>query len=183
MSLKDHANLVIAALQVVELLLDKGPSEYRTSFKREGVLHAIETIGDQKLVSSKAKEAEAAAAAATTGETSTIPSAGSIPKRASSSIDPQDLITIRARVIRLKYLAAPSETSDDEALGRLQALVTSLSNKEIEEEEMKDCLMGVAGLFSSPSEAISSFELKESGLVETLLEFATSEEYSGMLFS
>ncbi|KZT38098.1 hypothetical protein SISSUDRAFT_1062304 [Sistotremastrum suecicum HHB10207 ss-3] len=177
LSLKDHSNLVIAALQLVELLLAKGTSEYRTSFKREGVLHAIETIAEQKLVSSKSKEAEAAAPA--DGTASTIPSASSsIAKRGSSSIDPQDLITIRARVIRLKYLMSPSETPDDDALGTLQALVASLSNKAISEAEIKTSLQGVAALFSSPSSALSSFELKESGLVETLLDFATSENYT-----
>lgn len=54
MSSKDNPPLVIAALQVIELLLSKLPQQYRPAFRREGVLHEIEVRSTQDLTTKAA---------------------------------------------------------------------------------------------------------------------------------
>ena len=49
LSSKDHLSLMIGGLQMVELLLSKASAEFKSSFRREGVLHEIEMLAERPL--------------------------------------------------------------------------------------------------------------------------------------
>ncbi|KDQ11912.1 hypothetical protein BOTBODRAFT_113824 [Botryobasidium botryosum FD-172 SS1] len=178
LSSRDHPTLVIGALQLVELLLFKLPAEYRPSFLREGVLHEIESLAEKELVPKPKPESGSGTPAGGSGGEGSLPPPAVISglRRLSSlAIDPQDAIILRARVLRFKYIADITEGPGDVALQSLKSLVERLSEPRATEMGLKHTLREIASLFSSPRLSISSFELIQSGLVEGLLEFATSE--------
>jgi len=159
--------------------------EYTPAFRREGVFHEVEALATRTLVT-KPKE-DAKNDESTPEPTATPPptSAGfatSTPgykKLASLALEPEDAITLRARVIRLRHLS-----NDDKAehglYNTLHQLVQRLSNKDETEKHLSEALKELAALFSSPHSSLSSFELLQSGLVDSLLAFSTDEDRSGM---
>ncbi|TFK51850.1 hypothetical protein OE88DRAFT_1679337 [Heliocybe sulcata] len=190
LSARDHPTLVIGALQLIELLLIKLPGEYRPAFRREGVFHEIEALASRNLVSpakskEKEKEKETSEAPAPVENPPPPPMqmsaalVSSIPgyKRLSSlSLDPEDAITLRARVIRFKHLSLGPDEQGDNVLKNLRRLVDRISRKDASEVELSAALEELAKLFVSPRSSVSSFELLQSGVVDGLLAFATEEE-------
>ncbi|KAG6821487.1 hypothetical protein H0H93_010211 [Arthromyces matolae] len=180
LSSKDHPSLVLGALQLVDLLLAKIPTLYKPSFRREGVFHEIEALASRTITSSKSKSKDK------DKESETPPDSGSIsppppaststsgPKKLSSlSLEPEDAITLRSRVIQFKYLS--SDTSNDEAnaFATLRLIVDRFSSLTATDKELYSALRELAELFASPHTSVSSFELVQSGVVEGLLQFAT----------
>lgn len=100
-------------------------------------------------------------------------------KLASLALEPEDAITLRARVIRLKYLSNDEKTEQG-LYNTLRQLVQRLSDKEASEKPLLEASKELAALFSSPHSSLSSFELLQSGLVDSLLAFSTDEDRSGM---
>ncbi|KAG8896941.1 Ubiquitin fusion degradation protein 4, partial [Tulasnella sp. 408] len=97
-------------------------------------------------------------------------------RSSSSSLDPQDAIIVRCRIIRFKYLMTSAHGPGDDPLESMQALGRRLAYGQASETEIKRTLSEVAALFgSNGSTSVSSFELMKSGLVDELLEFATAE--------
>ena len=194
LSSKDHPTLVIGALQLVELLLTKVPAEYKPVFRREGVFHEIETLASRTVVSSKSKDkdrntdkeiSEAPTPADTGIPTSVvhIPVITSIPgykKLSSLSIEPDDAITLRARVIRFKHLAADDAGGSDDVFAMLRRLVERITDVAATEVELGAALGELAALFGSQHTAVSSFELLQSGVIDGLLQFFSDSERAGM---
>lgn len=190
LSSNDHPSLVIGALQLVDLLLNKVPSLYKPTFRREGVFHEIETLAERTLISSiKSKDKDKESSEAPSPESGAplvAPSPVSmlsIPgfKRLSSlSLEPDDAITLRARVIRFKYLTGDENPEGDSAFDTLRVLVDRIAAKGATEKEVSDALRELADLFASPHTSVSSFELLQSGLVDGLLQFATDQERNCM---
>lgn len=98
----------------MELLLNKVTGEYRPVFRREGIFHEIDTLASRTLISPKSKEKDkdkevpetpspAESALSTHIPASLISSMPGFKKLSQLSIDPDDAITLRARVIRLKH--------------------------------------------------------------------------------
>ncbi|CAE6417906.1 unnamed protein product [Rhizoctonia solani] len=192
LSSRDYPALAICALQLVELLLVKAPNVYKPALRREGVLHEIEVLTERPLTT-KAKEksesskSEAAKQDAKNEGSSPVPEPASerdesprpvIPisvKRSSSTIlDPQDAITLRAKVVRFKYLSGAEENGTDPVFERLRGLLGTLRDPGAAEAELKDALKAVASMFgTSGGASISSYELLKSGLVDGLLQFTT----------
>ena len=150
----------------------KGSALYRPEFQREGVLHAIDGLASRKLVHSKSKS-ESSTAGESTAE------AASTPKKSSTPVDPQDIVTIRARVIRLKYLSGQMEEDDDHVAARLRTLAETLALRESDAMVLQNCVNEVAQLLSGSVRDISSFEIRQSGMVEALLEFVSRSNYDG----
>ncbi|KIJ55771.1 hypothetical protein M422DRAFT_152050 [Sphaerobolus stellatus SS14] len=177
LSTRDHPTLVICALQLVELLLSKMPTEYKPAFRREGVLHEIELLADQKLtVKPKEEPIQAEIPAPVEG----LPPAPVVvlqtSRRSSSHVlDPQDAVTLRARVLRFKYLAGTVEL-EDAVFAQLRSLVSRISYPDATEDALRQGLREIAELFVSLNTSVSSFELLQSGLVDGLLEFATVKD-------
>ncbi|KAG7439758.1 uncharacterized protein BT62DRAFT_998118 [Guyanagaster necrorhizus] len=185
LSSKDHPTLVIGALQLVDLLLSKVPSLYMPTFKREGVYHEIEGLATRTVISSKIKDK--GDKDKESSETSTPPdmsSAATTPaptipgfkKLTSLSMDPDDAITLRARVIKFKHLSGDDQGDSDVGFDTLRRLVERISSRTSSEKELTEALWELADLFSSPHTSVSSFELLQSGVVDTLLSFATETE-------
>ncbi|CAE6532501.1 unnamed protein product [Rhizoctonia solani] len=192
LSSRDYPALAICALQLVELLLMKVPNIYKPALRREGVLHEIEVLTERPLTT-KAKEpkegskTEAAKQEPKTEGSSPAPEPASerdesprpvIPisvKRSSSAVlDPQDAITLRAKVVRFKYLSGAEESAVDPVFERLRGLLGTLRDPGAAEAELKDGLKSVAAMFgTSGGVSISSYELLKSGLVDGLLQFTT----------
>ena len=179
---------MIGGLQMVELLLSKAPAEYRASFRREGVLHEIETLASRQLSTrnkEKVKE-ESKDESISVSETPPPPSVpvpmpvGSLTPggRRPQLVDPEDAYTLRARVIKFRYLSNDLQDESDASFTRLRHLVTGLKQRDASEYQLNETLEGLARVFSS-HQTISSFELLQSGLLDGLLEFATSKDYSG----
>lgn len=99
-------------------------------------------------------------------------------KLASLALEPEDAITLRARVIRLRHLSS-DEKAEHGLYNTLHQLVQQLSDKDGSEKSLFEALKELAALFSSPHSSLSSFELLQSGLVDSLLAFATDEDRSG----
>ncbi|KZT07265.1 uncharacterized protein LAESUDRAFT_736512 [Laetiporus sulphureus 93-53] len=191
LSARDQPPLVIGALQLVELLLSKVPAEYKPVFRREGVLHEIETLAARALNSSKSKEKEKdkispelpspAELMASASLPASLTIAASFPgykKLSSLSIDPDDAITLRARAIRLKFLSGGDDTQSDDVFSALRRLVESLMNTSASEKELSSTLNELAALFASPTTSVSSFELLQSGVVDALLHLMTDEGWT-----
>ncbi|KAK0202726.1 hypothetical protein DFS33DRAFT_1488831 [Desarmillaria ectypa] len=185
LSSKDHPTLVIGALQLVDLLLSKVPALYTPTFKREGVFHEIECLAARTVVSSKIKDKgdkdkESSEASTPPDMSSAAPiSAPTIPgfkKLTSLSLDPDDAITLRARVIKFKHLSGDDQGGSDAGFDTLRRLVERISSRTSSEKELTEALWELADLFSSPHTSVSSFELLQSGVVDTLLTFATETE-------
>lgn len=186
LSSKDQPQLVIGALQLVDLLLAKDPSHYKATFRREGVFHEIDVFSARILISSKAKEKaekdkdKDSSEATSTDSTPAPPtSAATIPgykKLSSLSLDPDDAITLRARIIKFKYLSGEEQGEGENTLSGLRTLVDRLETPSATEKEYSEALWDIGNLFVSPHTSISSFELVQSGLVDGLLRFAMDSE-------
>jgi E3 ubiquitin-protein ligase TRIP12 len=88
--------------------------------------------------------------------------------------DPNDANILRARVIGAKRVFAVDGSQQNEAalvLSELAALVKRLCVAEATEAELRDTLRVIAAHFSNVDQALSSFELLKSGLVDGLLEY------------
>lgn len=173
LSSKDHPSLVIGALQLVDLLLQKLPAEYRPVLRREGVFHEIESLAARTLTSIKSKDSDGTIVADPVNIpihlSSTIPG---YKKLHSLSLEPEDAITLRARVIRFKYSLGQEEGDEDNAFEELRRLVDRLGTPDVGESAMMSALRDIADHFTSHS-SVSSFELLQSGAVDGLLRFAT----------
>jgi E3 ubiquitin-protein ligase TRIP12 len=179
LSSKDHPSLVIGALQLVDMLLAKVPLLYKPTFRREGVFHETESLAERTLLSSKSKEKETSE----TGEdvpapNPPVPMPG-LKKLSSLSLDPEDAITLRARVIQFKYLTDKDNVDEDGAFEHLQRVVERISAPNASDAEYLEVLWELADLFASPHTSVSSFELLKSGVVDGLLQFATDENRTG----
>ncbi|KAJ7252448.1 hypothetical protein C8J57DRAFT_1077385 [Mycena rebaudengoi] len=196
LSSKDHPTLVIGALQLVDLLLTKVPALYKPTFRREGVFHEIEALSLRTIISApKQKDKDAkekdkdtsespapADAAADAVPPPPVPAAAAAPptipgfkKLTSLSLEPEDAITLRARVIQFKYLSGDEKAEGDGSFGALQRLVERIS-KDCSEKDAVEALRELAELFGAPHSSVSSFELLQSGVVDGLLRFATDGE-------
>ena len=180
LSSRDHPSLVIGALQLVDLLLGKLPSLYKPTFHREGVFHEIEALAERSLISVKTKEKE-------TSEPTDDSTSGNLPaaipgfkKASSTTLDPEDAITLRARVIQFKYLKEQEGAGESDAFDNLRHVVEKISAPNASDQEYSVALCELADLFASPHTSVSSFELLKSGVVDGLLQFATDETRSGM---
>ncbi|THU92737.1 hypothetical protein K435DRAFT_671560 [Dendrothele bispora CBS 962.96] len=188
LSSRDHPTLVIGALQLVDLLLGKVPSLYRPAFRREGVFHEIELLAVRPLSSSKSKdkadkdkekEKDSDASTPEPGIPVLPSSAPTIPgfkKLTSLSLDPEDAITLRCRVVKFKHLSGDEQADGDDTLSGLRGLVSRIENRNASEQELSEALWDVATLFASPHTSVSSFELLQSGLVDGLLQLATEPD-------
>jgi E3 ubiquitin-protein ligase TRIP12 len=148
----------------------KCSSSYRPEFQREGVLRAIDSLASRKLIHSKSKSE--------TSTTETTTEAAPL-KRSSVPADPQDVVTIRARVIRLKYLSGHMEGEDDHVASRLRTLAETLALRTNEADVLKSSVEEASQLLSGSMRDISSFEIRQSGMVETLLVFVSRSDYEG----
>ncbi|KAG5340284.1 hypothetical protein C0989_002300 [Termitomyces sp. Mn162] len=185
LSSKDHPSLVIGALQLVDLLLTKVPALYKPSFRREGVFHEIEAIAARLVTSSKSKSKDkdkdpSEPTSAESGSASPAPpisvsSMTGLKKLSSLSLDPEDAITLRSRVIQFKHLSTDISNVEDSAFAALRLIVERISSQQGTEKELSDALQQLAELFASPYTSVSSFELLQSGVVEGLLQFATDQ--------
>ncbi|CUA70648.1 E3 ubiquitin-protein ligase TRIP12 [Rhizoctonia solani] len=192
LSSRDYPALAICALQLVELLLVKVPNVYKPALRREGVLHEIEVLTERALTTKPKEKAEGSKSDAAKQEPKTegsspVPEPASerdesprpvIPisvKRSSSAVlDPQDAITLRAKVVRFKYLSGAEESAADPVFERLRGLLGTLRDPGAAEAELKDALKTIAAMFgTSGGTNISSYELLKSGLVDGLLQFTT----------
>lgn len=173
LSSKDHPSLVIGALQLVDLLLQKVPTEYRSALKREGVFHEIEAYASRSLSTTKSKDKKDASEMSPTPPPPMSVHLSSIPgyrKFHSLSLEPEDAITLRARVIRFKYTLS-QEDSDGGSSDEFRRLVAKLSAPDATEQVIVAALRDFAEHLTSNG-SISSFELLQSGAVEGLLRFA-----------
>ncbi|KAF9461243.1 hypothetical protein BDZ94DRAFT_1196596 [Collybia nuda] len=185
LSSKDHPSLVIGALQLVDLLLTKVPSLYKPTFRREGVFHEIEGLAVRPVASTRSKEKDKDKEAPETllPESGSAPhpsiSSASIPgfkKLSSLSLEPEDAITLRARVIQFKFLNNDDGIDSDSAFETLRHLVARISVQNADEQELSEALRELAELFASPHTSVSSFELLQSGVVDSLLQYATDQK-------
>ncbi|KAJ6534683.1 hypothetical protein DFH09DRAFT_1180315, partial [Mycena vulgaris] len=188
LSSKDHPTLVIGALQLVDLLLAKVPALYKPTFRREGVFHEIESLSGRTIVTAakskdkeKEKEKETSESPAPPENAADLPPpppAGAAPtipgfkKLTSLSLEPEDAITLRARVIQFKYLSGDEKGAGDGSFAALQRLVERIS-RDGSEKDTTEALRELAELFGAPHSSVSSFELLQSGVVDGLLQFAT----------
>ena len=186
---------MIGGLQTVELLLSKASAEFKPSFRREGVLHEIEMLADRPLPprtkEKKVKEEtredglpvppSADHALPAPIQVSVPPPAASSSRSKSQPLDPEDAYTLRARVIRFKYLMQDGHgDKGDASFAKLKTLVDELrvGLKNKGETETRRVFNELASLFKSAQSSVSTFELLQSGIVDAMLEFATSKNYA-----
>nr|XP_018262246.1 E3 ubiquitin-protein ligase TRIP12 [Kwoniella dejecticola CBS 10117]OBR84404.1 E3 ubiquitin-protein ligase TRIP12 [Kwoniella dejecticola CBS 10117] len=203
-SSKDNPTFVQHALQLVELLATKLPEVYQASFLREGVVFEIDALAETEMAKEKAAKDAAAiktepeAAEESAVATSRIsllgepPSGPSTPKRASSSyLDPSDANIVRARMLQAKKvfdIGGDHHQAASLVLNEIGNMVQKLCRGEATEAELRDTLREIASRFSNIDQALSSFEILKSGLVDGLLEFVdidgqvTSSHRRAMLF-
>jgi E3 ubiquitin-protein ligase TRIP12 len=169
--------------------MGKVPHLYKPAFRREGVFYEIELIAERALLSSRLKEKEKEKELADSSESLPVPvptsSAPTIPgyKRLNSlSLDPEDAITLRCRVVEFKFLTEDNDDSENASFDHLRRLVDRLSSKVATEEEVTEALWDLAELFSSAHTSISSFELLQGGVVDALLAYAMEEGRTGKYF-
>ncbi|KAL4078725.1 hypothetical protein V8B97DRAFT_1933082 [Scleroderma yunnanense] len=182
LSSKDHPTLVIGALQLVDLLLQKVPTEYRPVLRREGVFHEIEAFASRTLSTTKTKDKDTSDLSSIHSPPVSLHISSPIPgykKFHSLSLEPEDAITLRARVIRFKYALGQDENDGDNSFDELRRLVAKLSAPDVTEQVMVSALRDLAEHFTS-SASVSSFELLQSGAVEGLLRFATEKGFVPM---
>jgi E3 ubiquitin-protein ligase TRIP12 len=179
LSSKDHPSLVIGALQLVDLLLGKLPSLYKPTFHREGVSHEIEALAERPLITAKAKEKETSEPTDNTAPANPPIAIPGYKKASSTTLDPEDAITLRARVIQFKYLSEKEGVDENGAFESLRLVVEKISAPNASDQEYSAALYELADLFASPHTSVSSFELLKSGVVDGLLQLATDETRSG----
>jgi E3 ubiquitin-protein ligase TRIP12 len=157
----------------------KLPVEYKSAFRREGVLHELSAITDQEL-STKTK-ADASTSNAPTPEEGSgppIPSGGLLRRSGQYIADSQDSTILRARVIRFRHLPSSSDDgaeTDNDELNALKSAAKRLSAPELDLKSAKEALRTIAALFGRQDSSMSSFEMLKSGLVGELLAFASDE--------
>lgn len=152
---------------------------YKPTFRREGVFHEVESLAEKTLLSSKTKEKESSEASEDTpAPNPPVPMPG-LKKLSSLSLDPEDAITLRARVIQFKYLMDQEDVGEDGAFEHLQRVVERISAPNASDAEYLEALWELADLFASPHTSVSSFELLKSGVVDGLLQFAIEESRTG----
>lgn len=187
-------------LQLVEMLLAKLPADYKPTFRREGVVFELQTLAarpitskekDKDKTSDKDKDKESGAdgerapspaAPASSHPVLSAAMAASIPgyrKLASMSIDPEDAITLRARIVLFRYLSDGTDGSGDGDLDALVLIANVLCNRKADEDQLGSSLKSLVACFAKGESAISSFELLQSGVVDALMVFATSNDYTG----
>lgn len=165
-------------------------------FRREGVFHEIDSLSARTVVSHKSKDkdkdkdkdSEASAAESTPPTYMPISAslAASIPgykKLSSMAIDPDDAITLRARVIKFRHLSGDDGKGSDDLFATLSRIVARISEATIQEQDLLPSLAELAGLFATPDSSVSSFELLQSGVVDGLLQFFTDSDRSGECIS
>lgn len=192
LSAKDYPSLVISALQLVELLLIKLPMEYKPAFRREGVLHELESLSTRTLISSKSKDKdkdkdkdapENVTPPDPIAMINAFPPSALVPipgyKKSSLAMEPDDAITLRARVIKFKHLSGEESAEGDDLSKTLQRLVKCITTNDTLEKDLTPALVELASLFASPHTSVSSFELLQSGVVDGLLHFITDTERAG----
>ncbi|KAI0794507.1 hypothetical protein C8Q74DRAFT_1365946 [Fomes fomentarius] len=193
LSSKDHPTLVIGALQLVELLLAKVPAEYKPVFRREGVFHETESLATRTLASSKSKDKDRGAdkdisEAPSPGDTG-MPASVAVPisviasipgyrKMSSLSIEPDDAITLRARVIKFKHLASDDASGNDDVFAMLRRLVERITDTTASEKDLTAALGELATLFGHQHTSVSSFELLQSGVIDGLLHLFANSDWS-----
>jgi E3 ubiquitin-protein ligase TRIP12 len=91
-------------------------------------------------------------------------------------LEPEDTITLRARVTQFKHLSNGSDIEEDNAFEALRLLVSRISASNATEKELSGALRELAELFASPHTSVSNFELLQSGVVDGLLQFATEQD-------
>lgn len=165
------------------------------------MFHEIDTLAQRPLVSSKQKEKDKEKDKDSSESTTPDPVAISVPqsqlythtipgfkKLSSMSLDPDDAITLRASLVRLKYLVGDEQSDSNGHFDNLRKIVQKLS-KDAPEKELAKSVRELAEHFASPHTSVSSFELIQSGIVDGLLQFATDESrnrtlmYSPTLYS
>lgn len=193
LSSKDHPSLVIGALQLVDMLLTKVPTEYWPTFRREGVFHEIETLAARNVTSrAKDKDNKDVSDAPSPSDSGILAVQASTPassmamipgfkKLSSLSLEPDDAITLRARVIRFKYLTGNDQVGGDNTFEMLRRLVDRISAQDAPEQRHTEALRELADLFASAHTSVSSFELLQSGVVDGLLRFSTDQTRTGMI--
>ena len=113
------------------------------------------------------------------GASSSIGAAPSSPaKRPSAPVDPQDANILRARVMKLKAVAEAGDSDGDDeaakALENMRSLVTAMNDEDASIPVLREIVTKLAKLFGDETRSVSSFELLKSGLVDGLLECATT---------
>ena len=170
----------------MELLLTKLPTEYKPNFRREGVFHEIEALANRELTTTKPKDKDKdtsegqsdSSAAAPPHSSATIPG---FKKLSSLSLEPEDAITLRCRIVQFRYITLADEPEGDSTYENLRQIVEGLSVPDASEKELVDTLKMLAALFASPHSSVSSFELLQSGVVDGLLQFATDPQRTGKM--
>ena len=150
-------------------------------------MHEVTTIADQELTPKPKAESSNSANPSILGDgtgmsTASLIISSSSLRRSASYPDSQDTNILRARMIRIKYFSSPSDSGagGQDTFALLQNLVKGLANAHASEEEYKGMLESIAKLFEGKGTGLSSFELLQSGLVDELLGFSTSEGREGI---
>lgn len=221
-SSRDQPTLIIDALQMTELLLSKVPDAYQYYFRREGVMHEIERMAEEPLVTPPKPKKGASSSTSTPGASAPPTPVTGTATPADDGGDSADLgtrlvplvfagivvtakplspndamlkdsITLRSKY--LKKMLTVSTTSDDGSHKADSALTTIRRLVEILERvtehaasvaaaklKAKQAMQNIATLFAC-DEAMSSFEMQESGLIGGLLRFAMNGRNSIREFS
>lgn len=102
-----------------------------------------------------------------------VPLPSSLKKLSALSLEPEDAITLRARVVRFKHFSEKDKAQENSAFDQLHKLVGRLSKTEANEKDVTSTLRQLADHFNSLHNSVSSFELLQSGIVDAVLQFAT----------
>lgn len=101
------------------------------------------------------------------------------PKRTSTMVDPHDANILRARVLIVKKIFSTTTAEDGNSatavLDKVSDLVKKLNQPKASDGEISDALTELGRQLTSNGQALSSFELLKSGLVDGLLEFVDVE--------
>ncbi|CDO70286.1 hypothetical protein BN946_scf184942.g86 [Trametes cinnabarina] len=178
------------ALQLVELRLAKVPTDYKPVFRREGVFHEIESLASRPIASTKTKDKGAAEKdiseappPADIGINIAMPVSISVistmpyKKLSSLTMQPDDAITLRARIISFKHLASDDAAGSDDLFINLRRLVDRINDPALLDKDLSAALMELAALFGSQHTSVSSFELLQSGVINGLLRFFADAEH------
>ena len=153
LSSREHQPALITnALQLVELLLVKMPDAYQYTFRREGVMHEIDRLANEELVSAAAASTKSkrsspartprgdqpadAAPAAASGlsralqSAPTVVAAAAAPALTPLEAQAKDAVTLRARHLRASHGAPDSEPAlrAQGVLERIKTLVAHLES-------------------------------------------------------
>ncbi|KAJ3480302.1 hypothetical protein NLI96_g8448 [Meripilus lineatus] len=146
-----YHTLIISALQLVELPLNKVPTEYEPVFRREGVFHEIDSLSAPTVASHKRKDKEKdkdkdseAGSAAESNPPTYMPISASLAasiegyqKLSCVAIDPDDVITICARVIQVRYLSGDDGKGSDDLFAILSRIFARISEPTFQEKDIR----------------------------------------------